>query len=296
MSLFPIRTVIIYTGHRNHPLLGPYMTNVQKRIEMFTALNFYRQARGRDPWHIKPVSGENLLHALDDPKYSLLVIPAGQSTHLDEVFSSKQLTFLKKFFFEQGGRGYFNCGSAFWVSQKRIYSDVCAVQPTQRNVIEKESRLPLFSGTATGPICMHPSPSYKVGFYLDAIQVTNSNRTCTILLSGGGSFQPKPGDAHVKVIAKYPHSELMRCGKTAQECPSIDIAAILLRLGKGGAVLSMFHPYYSSQDIDPVRYEQAFPGSGTNWKRIVKQLSSDEERLGFVLEKFLFPLEDLYRK
>lgn len=292
VNLFPIRQVVIYTGHQTNPLLGPYAANIQKRIEMFEKLNAYRTIRGRNPWKVVQVSGENLIQKLNDPKNTLLVIPAGQSTHLDKVFSGQQLHFLKHCFFEKGGRGYLNCGSAYWASETRVYSDLCTEQPTERNLIVKKSLIPLFKGTASGPICLHSSPTYKVGFFSDAVTVTSGGKNCTILLSGGGSFLPQRDDPNVKILARYPHSELIRCGKSKEDCTHSDIAAILVRIKQGAAILSMFHPYYGSQDLDPERYNRVFPGSGSNWERIVEKLSSEEHRLSFVLENFLFPLED----
>lgn len=291
-SLFPFRQVVIYTGHHTNPLLGPYADNIRKRVDMFEKLNAYRKMRGRDSWKIIQAPGESLTQSLHDPKHTLLVIPAGQSTHLDHVFSSKQLGFLKGFF-EKGGRGYLNCGSAYWASRIRMYSDLCMEQPTERKLIIKRSRMPLFTGTASGPICRHSSPTYKVGFFSDAVKVVSGQKSCTILLSGGGSFQIRREDANTQVLAKYPHSELIRCGKSPEECVHSDIAAILVKVKKGAAILSMFHPYYGSKDLDPERYNQAFPGSGTNWERIVAKLSSEENRLEFVLDNFLLPLEDI---
>lgn len=185
------------------------------------------------------------------------------------------------------------CGASYWASKTRMYNDLCTEQPTERKLIVKKSRLPLFNGVASGPICLHASPTYKVGFYSDAVEVMSGKRRCTILLSGGGSFHIPKADVNTKVLARYPHSELIRCGKSKEECFRSDIAAILVRIKKGSAILSMFHPYYSSQDIDPERYSKAFPGSGTNWARIAEKLSSEEIRMNFVLDNFLIPLEDL---
>ncbi len=291
--LFPIERVVVYTGHK-HPLLGPYAESIKKRIEMLKELNIYREERGRKPWRVEESSGEDLVETLYNPKRTLLVIPAGESTRLDQVFSADQLHFIQHDFFEKGGRGYFNCGSAYWASKTRVYNDLCSEQPTQRKLLVKKSRIPLFNGITSGPICTHPSPSYKVGFFSDAVKVTSQNSSCTFLLSGGGSFHPKKGDLNVRVLAKYPHAELIRCGKSPDECADLENAAILVRIQRGAALLWMVHPYYSSQDLDPERYEQTFPGSGTNWKRIVQNLSSKEHRMNFVLEKFLFPLEDIH--
>ncbi len=71
-----------------------------------------------------------------------------------------------------------------------------------------------------------------------------------------------------------------------------DIAAILVRIERGAALLSMFHPYYGSQDLDPKRFRIAFPESSTNSEKIAAKLSPEKTRMSFVLEKFLFPLKD----
>lgn len=292
MSLSAIKQVVIYTGHHTHPLLGPYAENVRKRIQMFENLNHYRIIRGRNPWRVVQSPGERLVQHLHDPKHTLLALPAGQSTNLDTVFSSDQLGIIQNFF-ENGGRGYLTCGASYWASKIRMYNDLCTEQPTQRKLIIKKSRLPLFKGTATGPLCPHASPTYKVGFYSDAVEVESCKTRCTILLSGGGSFHIPKEDKETQVLAKYPHSELMRCGKSKEECFRSEIAAILVKIKRGAAILSMFHPYYNSKDIDAQRYNEAFPGSGTNWARVAAKLSSEENRMNFVLDSLLFPLEDL---
>jgi len=292
MSLCPIQKVVIYTGHRTTKVLGPYAENIRKRVEMFEKLNAYREIKGRNLWEVVQTSGEQLMKALQNPRNTLLVIPAGQSTHLDQAFSAEQLNGLQHDFFQQGGRGYLNCGSAYWASRIRVYNDVCTEQPTSRKKIVKESLIPLFKGIASGPICQYFAPTYKVGFFSDAVTVASENRTCTVLLSGGGSFHLPENDTSTQVLARYLHTDLIRCGKSPEECNQSDIAAVLVRVQKGAAILSMFHPYYGSQDLDAERYEQAFPGCGTNWKRIVANLSSEDTRMNFVLEKFLFPLED----
>lgn len=291
-SFFSIQKVVVYTGHHTKAVLGPYAESIQKRIGMFEKLNYYREARGREPWKVIQASGEQLIEALDKPRNTLLVVPAGQSSHLDQVFSPKQLNFLLHDFFEKGGRGYLNCGSAYWASETRIYHDICTEEPAVKKQMVKKSFIPLFRGTASGPICMHSSATYKVAFFSEAMTIESGNRMCTVLLSGGGSFHPKKNDPDTTVLARYLHSDLMRCGKSQEECNNLDIAAILVKVKKGAAILSMVHPYYGSQDLDVNRYERAFPGSGTNWVRIVEKLSSEDVRMSFILEKFLFPLED----
>src|SRR5437868_5663865 len=108
----PIKQVLVYEGHKKHPLFGPYPENVIKRIKMFELLNSYR----RQKWTVSTSPGEELIGKLKqtNPEETLLVIPAGQSSNLDKVFTLAQTQFIKEKFFEEGGRGYFNCGSAYW--------------------------------------------------------------------------------------------------------------------------------------------------------------------------------------
>lgn len=290
---YPIRNVIIYSGHHKHPLFGPYRENIIKRIAMFEYMNHH--FRSQKPWNITSVSGEHLVNTLrhEDSHDSLLVIPAGQSTHLDAVFTPHQLLFLKSWF-HSGGRGYFTCGSSYWVSRQRRYSDLCLEQPTQRTTIEKTASLALFDGVAAGPLCLYPGMRYKVGFYSDAVQMCDGKKRCSVLLSGGGSFLPNPlSKQPLRVLLRYPHNELVRLGKTKEECHLWDKAAILVKTGKGAALLSMAHPYYSSQDIDTAAYERTFPESGTDWAKVHAQLTPTPERMAFAYTSMIRPLEEM---
>lgn len=282
-----IKTVVIYTNTS-----GVYADSCAKRVEMFKHLNSYREKMGRPRWLVKETSGENLIKTLsaERPEETLLVIPAGQSSHLDKVFSVAQLTFLNEEFFQNGGRAYFNCGSAYWTSRKRVYDDVCVVQPENPVRMEKDSILPLFDGIATGPLCPFPATKYKVGFFSDAMAVTNGEDTCTIYLSGGGCFTlPETTDQKQKVLVRYHPEELTRHKKGR----SWENAVVLTSVGSGAALLSMFHEYYGPEDIDTDRYEQAFPDSGSDWGAIHRRLSPTDDRMNFVLKTMLNPLEDL---
>lgn len=290
----PIRHVIIYRGHEQNPLLGPYSQSVAKRIEMFIALNHYRDECHRPRWNVTPVAGEELVDALRALpfKETLLVIPAGQSTLLDKVFSAAQMAFLKDEFFAQGGRGYFTCGSSYLVSRVRKYTDLCSEQPDNNEPIVKISNLPLFEGTAEGPLCPYPGKKYQVGFYSDAVNVTDGKESCTIFLSGGGSFFPGNTGQKIKVLIRYPEDELIRCKKPPSECKAWENAAVLVSVGQGAALLSMFHPYYGPNDINVEVYERHFPDCGTNWREVKERLSSFDHRMRFALHSMLIPLED----
>jgi glutamine amidotransferase-like uncharacterized protein len=294
----PISRVIVYKGHETHPLLGPYKENIVKRIDMFNTLNAHRQAQGKQTWTVTAIAGEQLIEALkENPEETLLVIPAGQSSRLDKVFSIAETTFIKdKFFCEWGGRGYFNCGSAYWVSQTRKYQDLHEEQPDKRNPVIKTTHLPLFHGLAQGPLCPYPGTKYRVGFFSDAVRVTDDQNECTIYLSGGGSFiVPKQEESkqRVKILARYLDSELERHGKKAEEFQEWKNAVIMVSVGKGAALLSMFHPYYGPNDINVESYEKAFPDSGTNWKEVKEKLSPLDIRMKFVLNSMLNKLEEM---
>lgn len=280
-----IRHVVIYGGHRSHPLFGPYAANIQKRVAMFNDLNRFRSC----PWNVDTVDGDQLISRLDSliPQETLVVIPAGQSTRLDAVFTETQTQYIKNYI-EAGGRGYFNCGSAYMVSQKRIFHDLCEESPEERKPIVKYSRLPLFDGVAEGPLCPYPGNKYQVGFFSDAVKVTDGIRECTIYLSGGGCFRiPQGRNQGVTILVRYLKSELQRHGASEDW----ENAVVLTQVGKGKALLSMFHPYYNSQDFDVERYESVFPDCGTDWRKIKASLTPFEERMHFVYHAMLQPLE-----
>lgn len=291
---FPIKQVIVYKGHEKHPLLGPYVENIWKRMEMFQKLNVYRAQTGRPKWEVTAIAGESLLEKLKslNHKETLLVIPAGQSSHLDQVFTKGETNYIRNEFLFQGGRGYFNCGSAYWVSEKRIYKDLCTESPEERKTIEKSTQLPLFEGVAEGPLCPFPGKKYRVGFFSDAVQVESKDHSCTIYLSGGGSFILKPSSQSLRVLVKYLHSELKRLGIAPEELKKRENATIMVSVGEGAAVLSMYHPYYGPNDIDVERYEKHFPDCGTNWKAVKALLSPEDHRMQFVLNAILLPLEN----
>jgi glutamine amidotransferase-like uncharacterized protein len=297
-SALAIRTVMVYSGHRTSPTLGPYAESVAKRIEMFGDLNRYREEIGKKKWEVRSVDGEELIDVLSnlEARETLLVIPAGQSSRLEKVFTVTQTRFLQDEFFEKGGRAYFTCGSSYWVSHTRIYREVCLDHPESPVTLIKQSTLPLFQGVSMGPLCPFPGVKYQVGFYSDAVEVTDGETACTIYLSGGGSLIPDPPEKSgqkVRVLARYPHEELRRLGVREEDRERLENAAIMVSVGSGAAILSMYHPYYSFSDSDVERYEAAFPDCGTNWREVHRRLSDVDARMRFVLHSMLTHLEEM---
>ncbi len=292
-----ISHVKVYAGHPTRPAFGPYRDSIEKRVKMLADLNFLRQMDQRRPWEIERVHGEHLTAALNrcDPQNTLLVMPAGESTKLDQVFTQEETDFLLNDFFARGGRGYFTCGAAYWASSKRIYKDLCEEQPRHAQTIVRQSKLPLFLGTAEGPLCPYPGKEYKVGFYSDAVNVTGDKSACTVYLGGGGSFllENSVNQQRVSVLAQYKLSELQRIGKCAAEYTKWKNAAIMVSVGKGAALLSMFHPYYGQSDINVEIYKRVFSHCGTDWASVKKRLSPLDVRLNFAYHCMLSRLENL---
>jgi len=245
--------VIIYKGHALHPLFGPYRHGLEQRIDMFTKMH---------SWKVKSVFGEQLVPTLKavDPRKTLLVISAGESLKLNTVFAQDEIYHIRHEFLEKGGRCYLPCGAAYWASQKRIYE----------NVLRETTKLPLFPGVAQGPLS---AP--------DAVQIHNGIYDCTVFVGGGGSFLPEQG---VRVLARYSHAELTRIGIKKEEHAKRENAAIAVPIGKGAALLAMFHPYYGADDIDPPAYQRAFSGYQTDWRAVKSRLSSVDLRIRFVYD------------
>lgn len=288
----PLRQIVIYAGHKTHPLFGPYAGSVEKKAEMFEYMNRYRQI----PWEIETVDGDDLEECLrrKNPEETLLVIPAGQSSRLDRVFTAVQTAFLRDEFFVRGGRGFFICGSAYWVSEKRIFKDLCEESPEVKRPLFKSSSLPLFYGVAEGPLCPFPGKKYKVGFYSDAMQVTDGVNQCSIYLSGGGSFiipEMLENGERVSVLLRYLPSELTRHGILEKEIPKWENAAIMTSVGKGAALLSMFHPYFGPDDIAET-HKDDFPDCGTDWDRVKAALTPLEARMQFIYQSMVSRLEN----
>ncbi len=291
-ALRPFESVVIYQGHKSKTEAGPYWDNVVKQTEMFHLLNEDRKEKRERLWTVIPTDGEKLVEELrkHDPHKTLLVLPAGQSTNYDVVFSVVEKAFVLNEFFLKGGRVYATCGAAYWLTETREFNGLCAASPLVKQMIVKTNALALFKGVAKGPLCPFPGEKYKVGFYSDAVVVKDraSDLECTVLLSGGGSFFPMESpDQQVQVLVHYKREELERLRFGAE----FENAVVFVKRGEGAALLSMFHPYYSLSDSDAERYAVAFSDAGTDWHALHSRISSLQERIRFMREAMLDPLE-----
>lgn len=284
MTLQPIEQVVVYTGHASHPKLGPYPENKEKRVEMFETLNAFRSTA----WKVSAVAGEKLVATLEelDPLKTLVVIPAGRSSDLDAVFKREETQYLHTFF-QMGGRGYFTCGAAYWVSHTREYSDLDEDLTDSQKLARRISKLPLFEGVARGPLCIKPSTQLGVSFYTVSIEVTTPSKKerCRFYLSGGGGFEWKAEqNALVTPLALYPPDELKLHGVLPGDCKGWECAALKVIVGRGSALLSMFHPEYGADDIQAESYTTHLSHPLTNWHQIKRDLGSEESRMKFTAQ------------
>ena len=291
MSVRPIREVLIYTGHKEGSVLGPYLQNIQNKIEMFNLMNLYREECGRLPWKLAQISGEQILEALNsvNVRETLLVVPAGKSRDLDQAFSLEQTAAMVEFM-TKGGRGYFTCGSAYWVCRKIRYVDLAA----EEEFTKESSVLPLFNGVAKGPLHPYAGKKYHVGYTTRVASVTNGQQECKLFLAGGGSFFPYVGEQKSKILVRYTESELLDAGKYAEEARLWENASLLAKVGDGAAVLSMLHPTYgANENLSGEDYKRYFPEeTGTDWEVVKERVDPLENRMRFVLHSLIIPLED----
>lgn len=261
-----IRKVLIYGGR------GPYFDDIPKKKQLFEALNVMRTAHGLPEWRVEILEKEQIASALAESlaEETLVVIPPGPSSLLDEALGSH--TGQLHAFGMRGGRFYFECGSAYWAATSREYLGL-----SEEKVWGKKMGLfPLFRGRAKGPLCPYPAYKYNIGFKSEAVRVQMGERECTVFHSGGGCFILDP-EEKATVIARYLPSELIRLGKTSEECALWEKAAILTPVGKGAALLAMFHA-----DGDVLAEAEAFPDCGTDWESVRKNLSPLAERRDFL--------------
>ena len=269
------RSVCIYSGHRTPlGLVGPYAESVEKGLHIFTSL------KGK-AWKVFTVEGAQLAHTLQSSKVkeTLLVIPAGQSSRLDETLGSEVEAI--QMFVREGGSLFASCGAAYWLSSKRVWGDRCDANPHERVFTKKTNPAAFFLGKAWGPLCFYPGQEYNAAFWHGAIRLTNyKGKTIRVLLSGGGAFFPGKEEQQVESLATYCKDELSRFSKDEKWSDAI----IRCDCGKGTVILSMVHPMYGAEEIDVDAYAKAFPDRADNWREIRDNLSPKKERLAFMEE------------
>ncbi len=265
-----IKNVFVYGGHQGG-LAGPYATSVDKELSMFHKINAWQERA----WEIQKISGEALAHTLHQtsPTESLLVIPAGESSSLDDAFSDETLDAIRSKT-DQGLRLYATCGSAYWLAKTRAWSQ-------EATTLRKEGRANLFHGTAVGPLSPYPGEPSPTAFFHQAAPLKTARSRVTVLLSGGGAFFPDPqSKQEVQTLATYADETLRLHGKTGEWAKAV----IAFRYGLGKAILSMVHPDYGPEDIQVDAYKRAFPHRKDPWPDIRNALSSERTRLSFVAE------------
>lgn len=230
------RNVLIYRGHRRYPF-GPYADHIPLQKKMFEMLNTYRNDRPQ--WKVSLVSGGEIVKTLSsfEPKSTLFVIPAGESSHLDEVFQDEEIEKIQEFVL-QGGKMSLSCGSAYWASEERTFLGET-----------KQSRLPLFQGRAIGPLFQ----TSKQGFpsKVVPIQAATNEENLSVFLHGGGIFDP---------LKTKPFQALQYYNLKKEETDK-KIAALISGYGEGAVLMSMFHIYFGADDLESFRIRQK------NWKR-----------------------------
>lgn len=171
-----IRNVLIYTGHRRNVLLngkvveqmcGPYAMSVDKHLFSFNQV----KKRAYPNWNITEISGSQIISALKSVSLqeTLLVIPAGESTDLDNAFSDEEVQCIQESI-AKGLRFYVTCGSAYWLAKQRIWDDRCSAQPDSTDTIVKNGKMNIFSGSAVGPLSPYPSQTYSTAFFMSRLE------------------------------------------------------------------------------------------------------------------------------
>lgn len=260
-----IKSIFIYQGHtlKQEGVIGTYQTDAINRL--FEIIKFHNPHL-----EISYVFGEHLIEsitnvALDALSSSLLVIPAGESSTLDAVFSTDEIITIQDST-KKGLNLFVTCGSAYWLAKKRLWG-------TGKNPSEKQSKIGIFPGTAIGPL------SHR--FLHETVKIHRNKRELQVLLSGGGSFVYSSEDAnnhHIQVLANYDTEDLKKFGQDA----TLNSAIVACTYGKGKAILSMIHLEYGAEDIDVTAMTRAFPERKENWQQIKTTLASEHERIAFI--------------
>lgn len=265
---------------------GPelYSQSVDKHLKICEA---YRN-HCRKEWDISLVNKERLILNLEKAEsqgtlgQTLLVIPAGESTHVERCFQDIAHK-IKRYVGEEGLSVFGTCGSGYALAALRTWTDKCEENPREAKPIVKESLLGLFNGLAAGPLSLCPTEVYNSNFFHEAVEVWTAETKCTVLLSGGGGLVPLQSASHkdiflshqnVKILAKYSEDFLRLKGKDFNIYSN---AVVAFSYGKGKGIISMINPGYGPEDIDLGAYTEHMPGH--DWEKIRNSLSSYNQRM-----------------
>jgi glutamine amidotransferase-like uncharacterized protein len=198
-------------------------------------------------------------------KQTLLVIPAGPSSEIEEVFSKHDLEYIKESV-RCGLFLYTTCGSTYAAAALRFWGD----DPTP-----KKSTFGIFDGIARGPLFPDPTQPHGTDFIFESVNLCYPGGSVNLLLGGGGSLFYEETKAQ-KTLAEYNIEDLSRAGKD----PSWVSAVVMTQIEKGRAIFSMVHPATGKSEISLLRGR--FPGRKDDWERIALELSSEAERYCFM--------------
>jgi glutamine amidotransferase-like uncharacterized protein len=277
-----IQDVYVYAGHRVSNMwrgktveetVGPYLESVDRHFSMFQTIG---QSKDRT-WNVEYILGNQIIERLSQASLSktLFVIPAGESSNLDNAFSGEEIAILRRSISE-GMKLYATCGSAYWLARQRIWNHKSL---DTDNPTYKKGLVNIFPGAAMGPLCPYPGQSFGTAFFHESIRVETNLSSLNLLSSGGGSFFLQDDEVGVKSIARYSREELQRLGKG----PEWENAVVSCEYGEGKAILSMVLPE-ESKEVSAEIFRTTFPDRQDNWERLQSSLSPLEQRMDFISE------------
>jgi glutamine amidotransferase-like uncharacterized protein len=261
-----IRQVYIYSGHSiktesGKILKGPYSTSFEKDLNLFTEIGRKRS------WSITVILGEELKSLLEPmpDKQTLLVIPAGPSTVLEEVFSKTDFDCIKQSV-QNGLFLYTTCGSSYAAAKTLSWGT---------KLDSKANSFGIFDGSCKGPLFPNPAQPFGEDFECQSLRICYAGKTVNLFSGGGGSFFYDKEDS-TKTLAEYDIEDLTRAGKD----PSWISAVVLSEIGKGRAIFSMVHPATGSSEARLLKDQ--CPKRTDNWEAIAYDLSPQSMRYDFV--------------
>lgn len=279
MSVALNTTVFVYAGHRIalcsgskrlQTVEGPYGINVEKHLSTFQKVNaLYNKFAS-----VQRIYGDQLVESLfhAEPSKTLLVIPAGESSNLDRVFSDQEIAMIKARV-SSGMELYAECGSAYWLAKERVWD-------VKQAPLSKEGRIGIFPGVAAGPLSPYPEQPTHAAFVHEGVELKTARSAVRVLLSGGGAFFVPENEQRVETLAVYNEEFLQQRGKGKEW----EKAVISCSYGKGKAILSMVHPDFGPEDLDVDIYARTFSDRTDDWKAIRDFLSPQDARIQFIAE------------